>query len=507
MRGQGERVCMSGQVIVEPTLGPGMPGQAGNVAHPGPAGAERLGALPRRPVTSIWGQLMLSLPHSAWSIVDLVILTTGICLGFHLFELPHAVPYPHVELWQAAFVFSGCLLVASLVFGLYERETLLGRSRILTRILLTSVLAVTLTYAIVHVLMYSGLSRRVTGVALGGYLVFGTSIRLLTCWAVQRVKRGLLIVGPGLLLDAFAKADHDGMLPHYRLAGAVDDTGPDRELAAGIPHLGRTTDIPAICRHQAVTDIVVGADAARDPKVMAWLLPCLRMGCRVTNEAIFYEKATGQILVDQITPHWFLFADLKTHCDEVATLKRAVDVVVSILGLAITLPLLPLVALAIKLDDGGPVFYWQDRVGQNGLLFRLYKLRTMRIDAEANGAVWASKNDPRTTRVGRFLRRSRLDELPQLYNVLCGQMSLVGPRPERPDIVEKLARKIPYYSERHLVKPGLTGWAQISFRYGNTVEDAKRKLQFDLYYLKHMSYELDLIILFRTLGTFLRGAC
>jgi lipopolysaccharide/colanic/teichoic acid biosynthesis glycosyltransferase len=177
------------------------------------------------------------------------------------------------------------------------------------------------------------------------------------------------------------------------------------------------------------------------------------------------------------------------------------------LGLCLSALLWPVIAVAIKLCDGGPVFYSQDRVGQNGQTFKLFKFRTMRTDAENGKSVWSAPNDPRVTAVGRLLRRTRLDELPQLFNVLVGDMSIVGPRPERPDIVAELTEKLPYYAERHLVKPGLTGWAQISFRYGSTIEDARRKLQFDLYYLKHMSFELDMIILFRTVGTFLRGAC
>ncbi|MFQ5590342.1 MAG: sugar transferase, partial [Phycisphaerae bacterium] len=219
------------------------------------------------------------------------------------------------------------------------------------------------------------------------------------------------------------------------------------------------------------------------------------------------EKATGQILVDQITPSWFLFADLKVHCDERATFKRLTDLVTSVAGLLITAPLWPLIALAIKLCDGGPVFYSQSRVGQNGQLFKLHKFRTMRPDAETGKSIWAYPDDPRVTRVGRLLRKLRLDELPQLYNVLMGRMSIIGPRPERPDIVDELCKELPYYAERHLVKPGITGWAQISFRYGSSIEDAKRKLQYDLYYLKHMSLELDVMILLRTIGTFIRGAC
>jgi lipopolysaccharide/colanic/teichoic acid biosynthesis glycosyltransferase len=157
------------------------------------------------------------------------------------------------------------------------------------------------------------------------------------------------------------------------------------------------------------------------------------------------------------------------------------------------------------LQDRGPVLYAQRRVGQGGRPFTLYKFRTMAVDAEAHGCVWARQDDPRVTPLGRWLRQTRMDELPQLWNILCGDMSMVGPRPERPDFVEPLSRLIPFYQERHLVKPGLTGWAQISYRYGASVSDARRKLQYDLYYIKHMSVELDLIILLRTFGTLLLG--
>jgi lipopolysaccharide/colanic/teichoic acid biosynthesis glycosyltransferase len=179
----------------------------------------------------------------------------------------------------------------------------------------------------------------------------------------------------------------------------------------------------------------------------------------------------------------------------------------AVVGFALSLPLWPIIAVCIKLADGGPVFYSQDRVGQHGRVFRLYKFRTMIVNAETGKSVWASRNDPRCTRVGRILRKARLDELPQLYNILVGDMSVVGPRPERPSIVLELSKVLPYYELRHVVKPGLTGWAQISYHYGSSIEDARRKLQFDLYYLKWMCLELDIVILFRTVGTFLRGGC
>ena len=335
----------------------------------------------------------------------------------------------------------------------------------------------------------------------------GTAIRFGASWAIHKIQRGLLVVGPSSLFESFVLAQKEGFLREYRLVGYAMTGDHDQPSAADKNFLGSIAEQVPTLRDTGVLDIVVAASVARDPLVMDWIVPSLQAGCRVTNEAIFYEKATGQILVDEITPSWVLFADLKVHCDERATFKRVVDLLTAFVGLCVSAPLWLLIALAIKLGDRGPVFYHQDRVGQHGRPFRLYKFRTMRTDAENGKSVWASPNDPRVTGVGRFLRRSRLDELPQLLNVLVGHMSIVGPRPERPDIVDELCEKIPYYGERHLVKPGVTGWAQISFRYGASVEDSKRKLQFDLYYLKQMSFELDMIILFRTVGTFLGGAC
>jgi exopolysaccharide biosynthesis polyprenyl glycosylphosphotransferase len=186
-----------------------------------------------------------------------------------------------------------------------------------------------------------------------------------------------------------------------------------------------------------------------------------------------------------------------------ALAKRGLDLLVAIgLGLAV-LPTLPLIALAIKLDSPGPVFYTQDRVGLGGRIFRIYKFRTMRRDAERHGAVWASERDPRVTRIGRFLRLTRVDEIPQLWNVIRGDMTLVGPRPERPEFTADLARTLPGYDKRHVVKPGLTGWAQVCYRYASSVRDTKIKVEYDLYYIKHASLWLDMKILWRTIGVVL----
>jgi len=476
------------------------------IAQPAAGGAIPFGSFGQRALRLL-GHTLVNLPPSTWLLVDVSLLFAGITIAYAVFP-PFEIPdIPHVALWQAAAVLSFAGIIASLVFGLYERETIRSRSRILTRMLLTVATTAVISYTVIYVIMYATVSRRAEFLALAFFLVSGSGVRFGAWWAVQKTHRGLLVVGSRGLFESFVAAQKEGFLHEYKLIGyASTDDRPDDAL--GDPQfLGTIAELIPKLGGRRVNEIVVGNGAARDPLVMDWVVPCLQAGCRVTNEAIFYEMATGQILVDEITPNWFLFADLKVHCDERATLKRLLDLVSGFVGLCLTAPVWPIIALAIKLCDGGPVFYSQDRVGQNGRIFRLHKFRTMRTDAENGKSVWASPRDPRATIVGRWLRRSRLDELPQLYNVLVGQMSIVGPRPERPDIVRELCEKLPYYGERHLVKPGVTGWAQISFRYGSSIEDAKRKLQFDLYYLKHTSFELDTIILFRTLGTFLRGGC
>ena len=451
--------------------------------------------------------MFVTLPASTWLLIDICVLTALLYAAYQIFPPPNMVSTPHVVFWQAAPIFALGLMIASLVFGLYERDTIMSRSRILTSLLLAALVATMLSYAVIYVVMYATVSRRVTCLTISLFVIFAASLRLLACWSVHQLHRGLLVVGSKALFQSFVDAQAIGMLSEYGLVGYVSTGKSDDPASDGRGYLGTIEEYVPKLGENGVHNVVVGAVAAREAKVMDWVLPCLQQGCRVTNEAIFYEKATGQILVDEITPNWFLFADLKVHCDERATVKRMFDLAAAVVGLCISAPLWPLIALVIKLNDGGPVFYAQDRGGQNGRVFRLYKFRTMRPDAESGKSIWASPDDPRVTRVGRFLRNTRLDELPQLYNILIGEMSIVGPRPERPDIIRKLAEKVPYYAERHLIKPGLTGWAQISFKYGNSIEDAKRKLQYDLYYLKHMSFELDMMILFRTLGTFLRGAC
>lgn len=239
------------------------------------------------------------------------------------------------------------------------------------------------------------------------------------------------------------------------------------------------------------------------------LLDVRLSGIKVEDATSLLEQVTGRIDVDELHPSWLIFGDGFRLRPAFMLFRRIFTIVVSLLFLLLCLPLIPLIVIAIKLTSPGPALYRQDRVGKNGVVFKCYKFRTMRPDAEADtGPVWASDEDPRITKLGHFLRKSRLDEIPQLWNVLRGDMGFIGPRPERPEFVAKLAQAIPYYNLRHIVRPGVTGWAQVRYQYGASIAEAKEKLQYDLYYIKHMSLSLDMVILFHTVKTVLgaRGA-
>jgi len=260
---------------------------------------------------------------------------------------------------------------------------------------------------------------------------------------------------------------------------------------------------------QKVHRVIVAMPDRRGTIPMRELLDLRMRGVKIEEATSWLEKMSGKIEVENLYPSWLIFAEGFRRSSTFIVLRRALSIVISMFVLILTAPLWPLVMLVIKLDSEGPVFYTQRRVGKGGSVFSVIKFRTMRQDAEAaNGPQWAGVHDPRITRVGRFLRSSRLDEIPQLWCVLKGDMAFVGPRPERPEFVESLSKEIPYYGVRHMVRPGLTGWAQIRYKYGSTVQDAREKLQYDLFYIKNASIGLDLLIMFQTIKTVLlrRGA-
>jgi sugar transferase (PEP-CTERM system associated) len=261
-----------------------------------------------------------------------------------------------------------------------------------------------------------------------------------------------------------------------------------------------------LAEQNGVHRVIVAMPDRRNTLPVEELLDLRLAGIKVEEATSWLEKITGRIEVEQLYPSWLIFADGFRFSSGFIILRRLFSTLVAAAGLLLALPLLPLVLLAVKLDSRGAVFYRQKRVGLGGSQFYCYKFRTMRQDAEADtGATWAADDDPRITRVGRFLRTSRLDEIPQLWCVLKGDMAFVGPRPERPEFVEWLSKEIPYYGVRHAVRPGITGWAQVQYKYGNTLEDAREKLQYDLFYIKNASIGLDMLIMFQTIKIVLLG--
>ena len=259
-------------------------------------------------------------------------------------------------------------------------------------------------------------------------------------------------------------------------------------------------------RHKQTVDRVIVAMGDRRGRMPVRELLDLRLsGVKVEDATSVLEKISGKIEVDELQPSWLIFSDGFRINNTFLVVKRVISLVVGLGVSLVFLPLVPLIALAVKLSSPGPILYGQKRVGYHGKVFTCWKFRTMRQDAEANGAQWATGDDPRITKAGKVLRKLRLDEIPQLWNVLRGDMGFVGPRPERPEFVEWLSKEIPYYKIRHIVPPGLTGWAQVSYEYGASLEESKEKLRYDLYYIKNIAPMLDLVIVFKTIKIVLLG--
>jgi exopolysaccharide biosynthesis polyprenyl glycosylphosphotransferase len=314
-------------------------------------------------------------------------------------------------------------------------------------------------------------------------------------------QRRVLVVGAGNggaeLVQELALGDTGP----FRSVGLVDDDYEAEQLA-GVPVHGRLDDLGAVVQAQR-PDIVVLADDR--PEAIGQLLDVASVGFKIVAPAEFHEHAFGRVPVRTLTPAWFTSVLHLYHRPYTRIAKRALDVVVALLGLLATAWAFPLLALVVSRTPG-PVIFRQVRLGRGGKPFTIYKFRTMREDAEASGAVWAAKSDPRVTRAGAFLRLTRLDELPQLWNVLRGDMSIVGPRPERPEFLEELENAVPYWTRRHLVKPGITGWAQVRRGYTADAEGTADKLSYDLWYLRHRSLLLDLAICVKTVSTLVTGA-
>ncbi len=349
---------------------------------------------------------------------------------------------------------------------------------------------------------------------VAGFLIAATVLTLL--WRIVYIKvftapvflRRVLIVGAGRAgtnLSGIIKAIWP---PPYFLVGLIDDD-PKKigKKINDLPVIGGSGQLLEIIKKEAISDLIFSISGEMKPEMSKAILAAEENGVEVTTMPVVYEELMGRVPIQLLQDDWILrtFLDESHSSGSYEIIKRLIDLFCGVIGLIITVILFPLISLMILIDSGFPVFFIQERLGKSGKPFLLYKFRTMMQDAEKDGiARLAVKNDERVTRVGRFLRKSRLDELPQFFNVLRGDISMVGPRAERPELVDKMQKKIPFYRARLFVKPGVTGWAQVNYRYASNFEETAVKLEYDLYYIKHRNILLDLIIILRTIGTVLR---
>jgi sugar transferase (PEP-CTERM system associated) len=422
-----------------------------------------------------------------------------------------------LELYEALLV-TGAFLMVVAAAGLYNRDSFLDFRIFARRFVFASQLVLLPTVAIVGVLRatgdypfgwYTGILT--VAIAVFFFAIFLLRVSLFWYWNVDFLKRRVVILGQGALADAVSNYVRKEGSSHLRCVGRLAQGQPTSSSTISLGNIvarARPFARPAPYAHMAESlhaeEIVVATDDRRGLPVDE-LLRCRLQGIQVTDYVTFWEREAGQIDIDQVGAGWLAFAEGFRLNFARRAVKRVLDIVVASAFLVLSFPLMLVVAAMIKLDSRGPVFFTQDRVGRDGKIFTIYKLRSMRVDAEAEGPRWATKDDDRTTRVGRFIRKMRIDEFPQVINVLKGDMSFIGPRPERPFFVDQIRKEIPFYELRHRVRPGITGWAQVSYPYGASMEDAKKKLSYDLYYVKNSDLLLDFGILLQTARVVVSG--
>lgn len=351
-----------------------------------------------------------------------------------------------------------------------------------------------------------------TKVFMSAFLAICASIvlwRLLYFWVLERkfFTQPIAIVGVGNFAKSIVDTVEGKQDSGYKVVAQMGLQARGNSLQTVYPSL-ESHDLRKLCIAKDIEKIVLALDERRGQLSMHDLISYKFMGVEIVDGVAFYEDLTGKIPVEKVNPSWFLFSKGFRVSRLTERIKRLLDVLISFIGLLVSLPITLATALIIKLESPGPIFYRQHRVGLHGDIFEVIKFRSMCENAEKDGAVWAVQEDCRVTKFGAIIRKTRIDEIPQMYNVLRGDMSFVGPRPERPIFVRELAKTIPFYSIRHVVKPGITGWAQVSYPYGASEEDALRKLEYDLFYLKNLSISFDLFIIFQTVKIvlFQRGA-
>ena len=439
-------------------------------------------------------------------LLDIAIPVACVLLAFYWLTPVHAGQVETVIIY--ALVFALLMVVLNAWLGLYGRVLKHSIAQTRARAVLSLYLSIPLAYCVFSLLSIAEVDHRLLLLS-GLAALFGTlAHRVYSLHA----RTGTMMVHRVLIFGAGPEAKSVGKVlrrsdPDIQIVGFYP--GPN-EAELSVPEqmvLPRAQSLSDTAHALNVDEIIIAVHERRGGVLpLRELLDCKLSGVNVLDLASYFERALGQIRLDSLRVGWLIFGDGFRQGWNRTIVKRIFDIIAAATLLVLALPVMFITGILIALEGGFPIFYFQERVGLNGRLFKVVKFRSMRKDAESDGKPrWASQNDDRTTRVGRVIRKLRIDELPQLYSVLTGDMSLVGPRPERPYFVDQLTRDIPFYAVRHSVKPGVTGWAQVSYHYGASVDDSIQKLQYDLYYVKNHTLFLDIVVLFETVGVVLTG--
>jgi sugar transferase (PEP-CTERM system associated) len=441
--------------------------------------------------------------------------TVAVFCGFlgarflHFHWNPNAIDYDLGSIWARGLLFTGATCACTMAFGLYSERQRARTVGILVRVAASVGAGVALTAVGFYLIPHLWIGRAVLMIA--GLLVI--ALMLILRLGFSRLvdhtsfKRRVLVYGTGQRAKPIAGLRRSSDLRGFVLVGFVKP--PGEEIALPPERLVFADEVLlSLCERHDVDEVVVAMSERREALPIRELLDCRLAGIDVIELSTFLERETGRVRLDVLNPSWLIFGEGFKRGSFRLQSARVLDLLAASALFILTCPLIVATVVAIKLEDGwrSPVFYHQERVGFGGRIFKLLKFRSMRLDAEAAGqAIWAQKNDSRVTRIGAVIRKLRIDELPQILNVLKGEMGLVGPRPERPQFVQQLAEKIPYYIERLSVKPGITGWAQLCYPYGSSEQDALEKLQYDLYYIKNSNLLFDIAILVQTAEVVLMG--
>jgi sugar transferase (PEP-CTERM system associated) len=412
-------------------------------------------------------------------------------------------------LMPVAILFAVAMVGLNSMIGLYQRDPYRTGIQTAARVMLSLLLSLPVALGVFQLLPWGELHEDVLKVAAVGALGVLVVVRgYVTHWGSSPMfVRRVLVFGTGAEASAVEHSLRQ-FGPSMSIVGFYPASNQDgaRDIAAENV-FAESLPLAETARRHDVDDLIVAVRERRGGALpLNDLLQCKLSGVRVLDLSSYYERALGQVRLDTLHASWLIFGDGFRQGFLRTTIKRLFDIIVSTLVFAVASPIMLLAVIAILLEDGFPILYRQERIGQAGRVFPVIKFRSMRHNAEVDGKPrWASSNDDRVTRVGRVMRKLRIDELPQIINVLRGDMSLVGPRPERPFFVDSLTRDVPFYAARHSVKPGVTGWAQVRYHYGASVDDSVQKLQYDLYYVKNHTLFLDMLILFETVGVVITG--